>query len=106
MSNVSRLWEMAQKRKEFMNSGKPQSEYWTEPCLQCGDKAITKHTDLRFGEPQVSYWCEADWDHWWMATTVRELMANGQISHISQAIIPRVTEEDSMFSNQLEGWPN
>lgn len=104
-ANTSRLWEMARKRKAFMNSGNPKSIYWTERCIQCGDAATAKHTDLRFGEPQISYWCDTDWDLWWMAKTVRELMQTGQISHISQAIVPPITEENSMFADQLMGWP-
>jgi hypothetical protein len=102
MNNISRLWQMAHKRKQLANSGQPKSQYFDQPCIQCGDKAITKHTDLRFGEPQVSYWCNEDWDHWWMATTIQGLHRSGQISHVSQAIIPRVTEEDSV----LLGWPD
>jgi len=99
--NLSRLWQMADLRRNRPQASllpsKP-APFWNEPCIQCGDQAITKHTDLVSGD--VSFWCSDDWDHWWTCVTVQQMRRSGQIQHIAEAIIPQ-----SSFDEQLTGWP-
>lgn len=70
-----------------------------EVCLQCGEPATNRNTDLRWGEPEVSFWCDTDFDAWWHIVTYGTLRRDGHLQSIDQGIIPA---ED--VSSQLEGW--
>jgi hypothetical protein len=108
IGNTSRLWDMARKRREATQAPTVKvpntNPIWPEPCIQCGGPAITKYTEMLSGE--VSYWCDADYDHWWMAGTYATQLRNGEITSVTDLLVyPDVNGlEDSNW--QLEGWPN
>jgi hypothetical protein len=106
INNISRLWDQARKRREATQAPKSANSnpIWPTPCVQCGGPAITKFTEMVSGE--VSYWCDDDYDHWWMAKTYVGQMRTGEIDSVGNLLIfPDLNGlEDSDW--QLEGWPN
>jgi hypothetical protein len=105
--NISRLWDMARKRREIAEAPTAPvtpntNPNWPEPCIQCGGTAITKYTEMVSGE--VSYWCDTDYDHWWMSRTYVSQMRSGEIDSVTNLLIYPETLGDSDW--QLEGWPN
>lgn len=107
LANLNRLQEMAARRRALHES-KPLTTWPTqyfgngffdEPCIQCGTRVgiQTRYTDMETG--QVTYWCDADWDFWWMPRTYLPKLRAGEIHDVTDLFV-------SSVEAQLEGWPN
>jgi len=93
-NTATRLWDQAEARRL---AALPQvGPEVTTKCLQCNAPT----TDSFTYAGHTSYWCESDWDFWWLTCTVPQMYLSGQIAHISEALVwPDVNE-------QLLGWPD
>lgn len=102
MNNVSRLWEMARKRREANTVHTVNTDpIYSEPCCQCNGPAITKFIDMVTGN--VTYWCNTDWDCWWAIRTFIPQLRDGSIRDVEELF---VRPDVNTLEDQLIGWPD
>jgi hypothetical protein len=104
IGNANRLFQMAQLRRATAPAPQPGYKTYDEPCIQCGQTATLKHTDMV--TETVTHWCDSDWDQWWTTTTYLPKLRAGEIRDVTELFIPSGANilEDNL-DWQLENWP-